>query len=252
MDAPAEMRAVRAAPTSKRIRALVKGKPVADSQRARIVWFGPVARTYAVPAEDLRGRVGEISGTYDDIIAGAVPSAPLDLDGRLVPDAVLAPKDAKGLDGEVVLNWAAMDAWFEEDDEVFVHPHDPKHRIDVRRSSRHVVVELDGERIAESRRPSLLFETHLPPRYYLPPLDVRLDLLEESESKTACAYKGFARHMHARTTTRRHEDIAWTYPASFPEAEPVQGLIAFYQERTDVSVDGESIGRPRTPWRRDE
>ena len=252
MDAPPDMSAVRAASTSKRIRALIGGRTVADSERARLVWFGPVARTYAVPAEDVRGRVGDVSGTYDDVIAGPVPSAPLEMDGRRVPDAVLAPKDAQGLDGEVVLNWAAMDAWFEEDEEVFVHPHDPGHRIDIRRSSRHVVVELDGARIAETRSPFLLFETHLPTRYYLPPLDVRLDLLEESGSKTACAYKGSARHLHARTAARLHEDIAWTYPAPFREADPVQGLIAFYQERTDVTIDGEPIGRPRTPWRRDD
>lgn len=246
------MRAVRSAPTSKRIRALVEGKPVVDSQRARIVWFGPVARTYAVPAEDVRGHIGRVGGAFDDVIAGAVPSAPLEVDGRHVPDTVLAPDGATGLDGYVILNWAAMDAWFEEDEEVFVHPHDPKHRIDVRRSSRHVIVELGGERIAESRRPLLLFETHLPPRYYLPPLDVRLDLLQESDTKTACAYKGFARHLHARTPAGRREDVAWTYPASFPEAQPVQGLIAFYQERTDFTLDGERIERPPTPWRRED
>jgi uncharacterized protein (DUF427 family) len=69
-----------------------------------------------------------------------------------------------------------MDAWFEEDEEVFVHPRDPYHRIDVLRSSRRVKVVLAGETVGETVQPTLLFETGLPVRYYFPRIDLRMEL----------------------------------------------------------------------------
>src|SRR5581483_8371281 len=77
----------------------------------------------------------------------------------------------------VRLEWDAMDAWFEEDEEVFTHPRDPYTRVDILASSRHVRVEVDGVTVAESASPRLLFETGLPVRYYLPKTHVRMDLL---------------------------------------------------------------------------
>ena len=85
-----------------------------------------------------------------------------------------------------------IDHWYEEDEEVFVHPRDPYHRVDVLESYRHVRVSVNGEVIAETDRPRILFETGLPPRYYITPEDVREDVLVESEKKTQCPYKGVA------------------------------------------------------------
>lgn len=71
-----------------------------------------------------------------------------------------------------------MDAWYEEEEEVFVHLRDPYHRIDVLQSSREVRIVVEDETIAETNRPLLLFETGFPTRYYIPREDCRLDLLQ--------------------------------------------------------------------------
>ena len=86
-----------------------------------------------------------------------------------------------------------MDGWFEEDEEIFAHPRDPHHRVDVLRSSRHVQIEVDGITVADTHSPVLLFETTLPIRFYLPKTDVRMDLLTPNNDSTQCPYKGTAR-----------------------------------------------------------
>src|SRR5439155_6071822 len=125
----------------------------------------------------------------------------------------------------------------------------PYKRVDVLRSSRHVQVVLAGETVADTRRPSLLFETGLPTRYYIPRADVRMDLLEPSDTVTQCPYKGRAVHWSARVGGDLVEDIAWSYPFPIPECPKVETLVAFYNERVDeLVVDGEVQERPRTQW----
>lgn len=206
-------RDLRYEPTPKWIRAERDGEVVVDSRRAVLVW-GPqqVVPGYAFPAEDVRLREGT--------------------------------RACEDLDGYVLVNWDAADRWLEEDEEVVGHPRDPFHRVDIRRSSRRVVVSLDGQVMAESVRPVLLFETGLPVRSYLPREDVRLDLLEPSEKRTTCAYKGHASYFSAPG----HPDIAWTYESPLRDAEQIRGLVAFFDERSDVAIDGERQGRPRTQW----
>jgi uncharacterized protein (DUF427 family) len=144
------------------------------------------------------------------------------------------------------LEWDAMDAWFEEDEEVFTHPRDPYTRIDILASSRHVRVEVDGVSVAESTGPRLLFETGLPVRYYLPKTHVRMDLLELTDSVTHCPYKGRAQSFAVRVGGRRHENLAWCYPTPLPESQKVAGLIAFYDEKVALYVDGVQQERPST------
>lgn len=144
----------------------------------------------------------------------------------------------------VRIDWGAMDAWFEEDEEVYTHPRSPYTRIDILASSREVRIELDGVTLAESRRPYLLFETGLRVRYYLPKTDVRMDLLEPSPKVTHCPYKGSAEHVSARLGGERHPEIAWSYRTPLPESEKIAGLVAFYDEKVDVYVDGVLQQRP--------
>jgi len=141
-----------------------------------------------------------------------------------------------------------MDAWFEEDDEVFVHPRDPYHRVDVLNSSRHVKVSVGGEVVAETRRPRLLFETSLPVRYYIPMLDVRMDLLESSDTISRCPYKGVASYWSVRLGGTLHADLAWSYRSPIPECPKIENLIAFFNERVDLDIDEERVQRPQTPW----
>ncbi len=131
-----------------------------------------------------------------------------------------------------------MDAWYEEDDQVFVHPRDPNKRVDVLHSSRHVEVKLNGVVLADSHRPSLLFETGLPTRYDLPKADVRQDLLFPSETHTACPYKGVASYWSARLADNVFEDVAWEYPHPIPECTKIEHLVCFYPEKVEQSVDG--------------
>jgi uncharacterized protein (DUF427 family) len=148
------------------------------------------------------------------------------------------------LRGTVKLEWDAMDAWFEEDEQVFVHPRDPYKRVDILASSRHVRVEVDGVTVADSIRPRILFETSLPARYYLPKTDVRLDLLEPTDTVTGCPYKGWAEYW----SVAGHKDLAWSYRTPLPESQKVAGLISFYNEKVDIYLDGVLQDRPKSPF----
>ena len=148
----------------------------------------------------------------------------------------------------VRLEWGAMDAWFEEDEEVLTHARDPHIRVEVLASSRHVRVEVDGVTIAESPSPRLLFETGLPVRYYLPKTHVRMDLLQLTEIVTHCPYKGQAQSFAIRLGDSLHENMAWSYPTPLPESQKIAGLIAFYDEKVDLYVDGVRAPRPSTKF----
>ena len=183
---------------------------VVDSRRVVCVWRDRPYPVYAFPSEDVEG---------------------------------IAAAEAPELPGHVTVKWSDADEWLADEERLVGHARDPFARIDVVRSSRHVVVEHEGVLLAESRRPLLLYETGLPVRTYLPPEDVRTDLLEPSETRTTCAYKGHAEHL-----AHRGVDVAWRYPDPVFDAPPIKGLIAFYDERVDLTVDGESQARPETPW----
>jgi uncharacterized protein (DUF427 family) len=178
---------------------------------------------------------------YDPSVPFAVHTA----DGEPVKVAGtdgFRPADPE-LAGYVVLDFGAFDAWYEEDERNLGHPRDPFHRIDIVHSSRHVVVDAGGETLADSRRPYLLFEPPLPVRYYLPPEDVDLDRLTASLTASTCAYKGEASYW-----ALDGRDVAWFYREPLREAAEVTGRIAFFNERVDISVDGEPLERPVTPW----
>ncbi|MGI8305568.1 DUF427 domain-containing protein [Saccharopolyspora hattusasensis] len=157
------------------------------------------------------------------------------------PDSSAAPDLVR-------LEWGAMDEWFEEDEPVYVHPRDPYKRVDVLASSRHVTVRICGVVVADSHRPHVLFETGLPPRSYLPLTDVRMDLLRPSNRRTQCPYKGTATYWNAMIDGTEHADIAWTYRTPLPESQKIAGLACFYDERVEITIDGERQEQPRTPF----
>lgn len=153
--------------------------------------------------------------------------------------------DDPDLDGYVLLDWKAFDEWLEEDEPVLGHPRDPRKRIDLLNSSRHIRIELDGMTLADSHRPLMLFETFLPTRYYLPPEDVRMALLQHSDRRTTCAYKGHATYWSVGESA---PNIAWTYQDPLDGMQRIAGRVAFFTERLDLEVDGERHKRPVTPW----
>ena len=145
--------------------------------------------------------------------------------------------------------WNRVDHWYEEDEEIFVHPRDPYKRIDAIASSRAVKVVLAGETVGESSRAHFLFETGMPTRYYMPAEDVRMDLLTPNDTATSCPYKGTANYWTANINGEEIADIVWSYTEPLPEVGKVKGLMCFYNERVDsITVDGEAMERPETKW----
>jgi uncharacterized protein (DUF427 family) len=148
----------------------------------------------------------------------------------------------------VRIDWQAMTSWFEEDVEVFTHPRSPYTRVDVLPSSRRVQVLVDGVEVADSTSPRILFETGLPPRYYLPKPDVRMDLLTPSDRVSHCPYKGQAEYWTIDTGKRKVNGAAWGYRYPLPESAGVAGLVCFLDERVDIMIDGVQQERPKSPF----
>jgi uncharacterized protein (DUF427 family) len=244
--------AMRIEPCPRWVRAFVGGIAVADSKQALTVTLGlPV---YYLPLRDVRMDLLEPSDRADSHpIVGERSFFHLRIGERRVENIgwrlVAPPPEAAALVDHIAFYWDRLDHWYEEDDEVFVHPRDPYHRVDVLNSSRHVRVIVGGEVVADSHRPRLLFETGLPTRYYIPRMDVRLDWLVPSGTVTRCPYKGTTVHFSIEAAGRLLPDIAWSYPFPIPECPKIENLICFYDERVDaVEVDGEVMPKPRTPW----
>lgn len=247
---------VHIADSPKRVRVYLGGEVVADSRRVKLVYEVPYYPQYYFPIEDVDApRLVPTASTVHSPSRGdarffTVTSA----HGDAVDAAWQYPDSPiEELRDLIRFDWAAMDSWFEEDEEVFVHPRDPGTRIEVLDSSRHVEVWVDGVLLADSRHPRILLETGLPPRYYLPAVDVRMDLLEPTSTASQCPYKGTARYWSVRAGADRPADdrladLAWSYPTPLPESAKVAGLISFYNEKVDLVVDGESQSRPHTKF----
>jgi uncharacterized protein (DUF427 family) len=242
---------IRLEQSAKRVRAYLGGEVVADSSSPVLVWEVPYYPTYYFPLADVRTELLEADG--------GVSHSPSRGDGGTFTVRVGDREAQAGavryeespleeLRDLIRLDWASMDAWFEEDEEVFTHARDPYTRVDILPSSRHVRVEVDGVTVAEPTSPRLLFESGLPTRYYLPKTHVRMDLLVPTGSETHCPYKGQAEWWSVRAGGSVHEDLAWSYPTPLRESQEIAGLVAFYDEKVDVYVDGVLQERPHTKF----
>lgn len=237
----------------KRVRVMFGGEVVADSTDVRLVWERPQYPTYYFPEQDVMTELLDDTGEVDrSQRLGDARVLTVTVGERQTPHSVRWYGDnaAPPLAGTLVFDWRAMDAWFEEDEEVFVHPRDPYTRVDVLQSSRHVRIEVDGTTVAESDQPRVLFETGLPPRWYLPKTHVRMDLLSPTSTRTRCPYKGTARYYSIAIDGTTHDDLVWWYPHTTLEASKIAGYLCFYDERVDLYVDGELQERPRTVFSR--
>ena len=239
---------VRAEPGQKRVRTYLGGQLVADTRRPLLVWEKPYYPTYYLPAEDVVAKLVPTGETERSPSRGAGHVHDVEVDGHRADGAALTYPDPTidALRDHVRIAWRDMDRWFEEDEEVFVHPRDPYKRVDILPSSRHVVIEVEGVVVAESRRPTLLFETGLIVRTYLPPTDVRQDLLVPSDTVTRCPYKGTASYLHLQAGDVTVDDVAWSYPFPTLESARIAGLVCFHDEKVDVIVDGQRQPRPST------
>ncbi|MET7452991.1 DUF427 domain-containing protein [Streptomyces sp. NPDC005574] len=241
-------------PSTRWVRGSKNGVTVVDSRRPVLVWEPalPVPQ-YAFPREDvredlLRPAKNPPTGTH----TGSQVFYDLEAGGELSPNAAWTfPAD--DLAGHIAFEWVrrrdtGLDHWYEEEEEIFIHPRDPHKRVDALASSRHVRVDIDGTTVADTRRPVLLFETGLPTRYYIPREDVRLDLFAPTEHRTGCPYKGTARYWSRRGDAGVPPNVVWSYPDPLPHVAAVRGLLAFFNEAVDITVDGERVARPVTPF----
>jgi uncharacterized protein (DUF427 family) len=242
---------VRIETAAKRIRAYLGGVTVADTTRPVLVWEVPYYPTYYIPRDDVRTELLEPDGGVEHSPSrGEGRTFTVRAGGVEAPGAALRYEDSPlpELRDAIRLDWDAMDAWFEEDEQVFTHPRDPYTRVDILPSSRHVRVEVDGVTVGESAKPTLLFETGLPVRYYLPKPHLRMDLLEPTETVTHCPYKGQADYWSVRAGDDVRADLAWSYRTPLPESQKIAGLVAFYNEKVDIYVDGVLQERPITKF----
>jgi uncharacterized protein (DUF427 family) len=242
---------VRLEPSPKRVRAYLNGQPVADTLHPVLVWEIPYYPAYYFPMADVRRDFLSKSGrTEHSPSRGTATYFDVTVGGQVVRDGAWVYEDSpiEALRQLVRLDWAAMDAWFEEGEEVYVHPRSPYARIDILASSRHVEVSLAGTVVADSTQPRLLFETGLPTRYYLPLTDLRMDLLRPSSKLTQCPYKGTASYWSVEVDGQVFEDAVWTYKTPLPESQKIIGLASFYNERVDLVVDGVLQKRPSTQF----
>jgi uncharacterized protein (DUF427 family) len=239
------------APVPRRIRATLGNHTVFDTTRARYVWEFPPYPQYYIPLGDVDQALLADEGHTARTPRGNAAVFGLRAGEVTRPGAVqvYAEDAAEGIRHTARFEWEALDAWFEEDERVFVHPRNPYARVDAIRSTRTVRVELEGVVLAESTSPVIVFETGLPPRYYLNRTDLHFEHLIESDSQTACPYKGTTSHYWSVPIGNTvHADLAWAYDFPTGPLLSIAGLVAFYNEFVDIFLDGERLERPRTPF----
>jgi uncharacterized protein (DUF427 family) len=235
---------VRIEPSAKRVRVFLGGDLVADTTSPLLVWEIPYYPTYYLPVADVVAELVPTGGSDHSPSRGDGDVLTVRTTGHEAADAAVRYPDSplEALRDHVRLDWDAMGAWFEEDEQVYTHPRSPYSRIDILPTSREVVVTLGEIELARTTSAHALFETGLPTRWYVPRVDTHMDLLTMSDTVTQCPYKGETVHFSARVGDEVAPDVAGSYPTPLPESERIAGLVAFYDDRVTVTVDGQKQG----------
>ncbi|HEY1591632.1 MAG TPA: DUF427 domain-containing protein [Solirubrobacteraceae bacterium] len=236
-------------PVPRRVRAELGGQVVLDTTRALYLWEWPFYPQFLIPVDDVDPDALIDEQQTHRLSRGTVASVGLRAGGtdragagrRYVESAI------GELVGTIRFDWDALDAWYEEDEQVFVHPRNPYVRVDALRSTRRVRIERDGAVLAESAAPVMVFETGLPTRYYLDRSAVDFSYLRPTETVTACPYKGQTTdYWSVALDESVYSDLAWSYNFPTRQLLPIAGLVAFYNEQVDVFIDGVDQPRPKT------
>ncbi|MFJ9818511.1 DUF427 domain-containing protein [Streptomyces sp. NPDC101151] len=236
-------------PVPRRIRAVLGSETVIDTSRARYVWEWSYYPQYYIPLDDIHPDLLVSEGRTQHSGRGTVEMHALRLGDIHRPRAAKVLRDSSidGLTGTVRFEWDSLDAWYEEDEQVFVHPRNPYVRVDALRSTRPIRVELDGVVLAEAPSSVMVFETGLPTRYYLERGQIDFRQLVESDTVTACPYKGVTSgYWSVRTGDQVRPDLAWSYDFPTRQLLPIAGLVAFYNEKVDTFLDSRRLERPTT------
>tara|TARA_B100000809_G_scaffold169988_1_gene167352 strand:+ start:56 stop:862 length:807 start_codon:yes stop_codon:yes gene_type:complete len=241
-------------PSARWLRVMHNGVYIADSKRTVLLHETGHVPVYYFPKEDVRMDLMEPTDNVTQCpYKGDAEYWTLKVGDAAAEENALwsypEPFDiCPDISNYVAFYWNKVEHWFEEDEEIFVHARDPYKRVDAMASTRNIKVVVGGQTVAESDRPTLLFETGMPVRYYLPVTDVRMDLLEASEKVTRCPYKG-ASNYYSVKGFEDGEDLAWYYRYPTNEASKIANLVCFFNERVDaIYVDGEVQDKPVTRW----
>lgn len=228
-------------PVPERIRGVLGGRTVVDTTGAMLLHETGLLPRWYLPETDVAPGLLHPSPTRTTCpFKGEARYWHLEVGDSRVEDAAWSyPDPVAGcppLAGLVSFYLERLDTWYVEEEELLGHPRDPFHRVDARRSARHVVVRIGGEVIAETRTPVGVFETGLPVRWYVPEADVRDGVLEPSDTTSVCPYKGVASYEHATVGGRRYDDVAWCYREPLLEALPAAGHRSFDGDDVEVQV----------------
>ncbi|MEE8600836.1 DUF427 domain-containing protein [Euzebya tangerina] len=227
------------APVPRRIRATWQDRVVLDTTRATYVWEHPYYPQFYIPSADVDAELLVDTGEVQQSDLGPVTIRSLVLGDQRVDRAArfLEQATVTGLDHTYRFEWSALDRWFEEDEEVFGHPRSPYVRVDALRSRRRVRVEKDGVLLAESTSPVAVFETGLPTRWYLDRTAVNWEHLVATDTQTRCPYKGLtSEYWSVVTPEGQYDDVVWSYNFPTRHLQPIAGLVAFYNEKVDLTV----------------
>lgn len=243
-------------PTPRRLRVKVAGETIADTTQGLLMCEGGHLPVYYIPMADV--RMDLFTPTDHSTHCGYKGHASywtLKVGDRVEENIMWSYRDPYAemlkIKDFVAFYWDRVESWWEEDEEIFRHPRDPKHRVDAILSHRPVKVTLGGETVAETTNARFVFETNHPVRYYIPREDVRMDLLSGSETKSRCPYKGIASYFSAAVGGETYPDIAWSYEDPIAECPKIRELVCFFTENVDaIYVDGDQVERPETKWSR--
>lgn len=226
----------------RRIRGVLAGETVVDTTDAKLLHETGLLPQWYVPLAAVRADVLTATDHHTTCpFKGEASYWSLRVGDRVEGNAVWGyPEPLAGcppIGDLVAVYFDRLDGWYEEDEEVLGHPRDPFHRVDTRATSRHVVVRVGGQTVADSTAAIGVFETGLPARWYLPAQDVRSDLLEPSETTSVCPYKGIASYESLRIGDRLIEDAAWCYREPLGEVLAVAGYRCFWGEDVTTLID---------------
>lgn len=111
------------------------------------------------------------------------------------------------------------------------------HHITITDAEGRVTVRIGGTTVADSTGAKVLHEGKLPPRYYLPAADVDHSLLTLTSTSTHCPFKGDATYWSVTVDGETHANVVWSYPTPIPQVAGIAGLLSFYNERVELTVE---------------
>jgi uncharacterized protein (DUF427 family) len=236
---PLPERLLYAEPLRRRLRVRFGGTWIADSEDVVLLHEPGRYPVAYFPADAVADRVlapGEHTTRHADlgVTAWYTVTAGTESKPRAAWQHTDLPSYAGELKGRIAFAWRAMDAFYEEDERIYGHAADAYHRIDIRQTSRHLVVRRADRVIADTRRPLALYESGFAPRWYVPRADVDMTALTPAEGQTFCPYKGLCGYFDIDDTRR----AVWSYEDAWDGVRRISGLVSFEPDKIEVTLDG--------------